>query len=356
MKFIHIADIHFDSPFTILSNNGRFGIERRIEQRQAFKEAINYIKENNIDYLFISGDLYENEYVRKSTIEYINELFKEIPNTKIFISPGNHDPYIKDSFYNSYEWSKNVKIFKGLECVETEDANIYGYGFEDFYSKGCELNQINLLQNGKPNILVIHGNLDGAKVEDKEYNVIYSKDLQKFDYVALGHIHKTNYKESEKAIYPGSILSLGFDEKGHHGMIEGELKDKKLDISFIIVDKREFVVTQIDCTSCNTLEELIENINSIKIEDDNFYEIEIVGRRNFEINIFELKRMITNERILKIKNSTKMSYNLEEISNEATLKGLFAKEMLERLKLVQTTEEIQVIENAIEIGLEVLEK
>ena len=33
-----------------------------------------------------------------------------------------------------------------------------------------------------------------------------------FDYIALGHIHKTNYSEKEKIIYPGSTMSLGFDE------------------------------------------------------------------------------------------------------------------------------------------------
>lgn len=356
MKFIHIADLHFDSPFTILSNNGRFGIERRIEQRQALKEVINYIKENKIQYLFISGDLYENEYIRKSTIEYINELFTEIPNTKIYISPGNHDPYIKDSFYNNFEWNRNVKIFKELEGIETEEANIYGYGFDDFYSKNCNIAQIELLNNGKPNILVIHGNLDGAKVEEKQYNVMYSRDLQKFDYVALGHIHKTNYRESQKIIYPGSILALGFDEPGEHGMIEGEIKDNKLNIEFITVDPKEFIVKEIDCTQYSTIEELLESINNIKIDENNFYEIELIGRRNFEINIYELKRMITNERILKIKNSTKINYNLEEISNEATLKGLFAKEMLERLESAKTIEEKEIIENAIEIGLEVLEK
>ena len=79
MKFVHIADMHFDSPFTVLSKNG-LAEERRLDQRNVFNKMINYIKENNIKYFFIVGDLYENEYVRKSTIEYmyknLNRLFK----------------------------------------------------------------------------------------------------------------------------------------------------------------------------------------------------------------------------------------------------------------------------------------
>ena len=86
MKFVHIADMHFDSPFTTLSDKGNLGEKRRLEQRKVFKKVIEYIKENNIKYLFISGDLYEHKYIRRTTIEYINNLFKEIPETKIFIS------------------------------------------------------------------------------------------------------------------------------------------------------------------------------------------------------------------------------------------------------------------------------
>ena len=112
MKFVHIADMHFDSPFSNLADNKILGDKKKLEQRQVFREIIEYIKENEISYLFISGDLYENEHIRETTIEYINKLFKEIPNTQIFITPGNHDPYTKNSYYNKYKWSENVKIFE----------------------------------------------------------------------------------------------------------------------------------------------------------------------------------------------------------------------------------------------------
>ena len=97
MKFVHIADMHFDTPFENLNLKNNFGKIRRLDQREILKKIIKYISENKIEYFFISGDFYENEFIRKSTIEYINELFKEIPQTKIFITPGNHDPYLKNS-------------------------------------------------------------------------------------------------------------------------------------------------------------------------------------------------------------------------------------------------------------------
>ena len=110
MKFVHIADMHFDTSFAQISNT-ELGNSRRLEQRKALKKVIEYIKENNVDYLFIAGDFYEHKYIRESTIEFINKLFKEIENTKVFITPGNHDPLIKNSFYNKYSWNQNVHIF-----------------------------------------------------------------------------------------------------------------------------------------------------------------------------------------------------------------------------------------------------
>ena len=70
MKFVHIADMHFDTPFITLSNKQNLCKLRRIEQRETFRKMIEYIKENEIPYLFISGDLYEHKYIRESTIEY----------------------------------------------------------------------------------------------------------------------------------------------------------------------------------------------------------------------------------------------------------------------------------------------
>ena len=211
MKFIHLADMHFDMPFTVLNNRNKLGEKRRLEQREAFKRIIDIIKEKNIEYLFISGDLYEHDYVRETTTKYINNLFKEIPNTKIYIVPGNHDPYIKGSMYKEYSWNSNVHIFTDKqEIVENNDCDIYGYGFGDFYRRDSNLEKIFIKNKEKVNILITHGTLNGGTVEDLEYNPINKTMLKNigFDYVALGHIHKLDYntEENQKIVYPGSLI------------------------------------------------------------------------------------------------------------------------------------------------------
>ena len=358
MKFVHIADMHFDSAFSNLSDKDIMGDLRRLEQRKVFKKIIEYIKENNVEYLFISGDLYEHKYIKQSTIEYINNLFKEIPETKIFIAAGNHDPKVKNSYYNKFNWNSNVKIFDSfIEKVEEPDCNIYGYSFDEFYCNNCGIEDFLVEKNGKPNILIIHGNLDGAKKDDKPYNPISKKILLEkgFDYIALGHIHKADYnnEENQKIVYPGSTVSLGFDELGKHGMIVGELEEN-LKLEFVPLDDEEFLRSELNVDNLYSKEELIETINGLNINPNEYVEIILVGERNFEIDKYEILKFIQNDRIIKIKDETKIAKDLEKIANESTLRGLFVKEMLEKLKNENDLEKKDILEKAIEIGLDAL--
>ena len=361
MKFVHIADMHFDSPFVNLSNKEYMGELRRLEQRKVFKKMIDYIKDNNIEYLFISGDLYEHKYIKQSTIEYINKLFQEIPDTKIYIAPGNHDPFLKNSYYSKFNWSNNVKIFSNsIEKIENENVNIYGYGFTDFYCENSGIENIEIDDKEKLNILVIHGALDSSNIEDRQYNPMKKNMLKAkgFDYVALGHIHKMDYntEENQKIVYPGSTISLGFDELGKHGMIVGEFKEKELNLNFVPLDEKEYKVIQLDITNMNSKEELIEKIENVDIKENEYIEIVLNGNRNFEINVYELLKLVLNDRVIKIKDKTKIGYDLDKLSNETTLRGLFIKEMKEKLGNENINEEEkEIIEKAIEIGLDVLE-
>ena len=361
MKFVHIADMHFDTPFRLLSERANLGEVRRLDQRKAFKKMIEYIKENKIPYLFIAGDFYDHDHIRESTIEFINENFKQIPETKIFIVPGNHDPYLRNSYYSKYNWSENVKIFTSkVEKIETKDFDLYGYGFEDFYMKYSKIDELKIEDKSKINILLTHASVDGGYGYDEEqkYNPMTSKELKQigFDYIALGHIHKRNVlKDNRTMVYPGSTLSLGFDELGKHGMIVGNIEKGNVETEFIKLDEKEFVEIELNITNLNTIEELLEKISELDINENDFYKITLIGYRNFEINVYKIYNLIETKNIIKVKDKTKIGYNLEIISNDTTLKGIFAKEMLNKLKDENLTDsEREKIEKAIEIGIESL--
>lgn len=357
MKFAHIADMHFDIPFTSLNSRENLGKKRRLEQRDAFKKAINYIKENNIEYLFIAGDLYEQEYVKKSTIDYIARLFREIPNTKIFITPGNHDPYLKNSYYYTYDFGENVNIFHSsqVEKYEDENVNVYGMAFTEFYMQTSPFENIKIPYSDKLNILIAHCDLNGSKDEEGlSYNPILESKLNElgFDYVALGHIHKNNLENRNRIFYPGSMISLGFDERGSHGMIVGNLNKENLEINFVNLDNREFQEIELDVENIFSKEELIETILNLELSSNNMYKIVLVGKRNFDISSRDILKVISKENILKLKDCTKMNYDIEELAKLNNLKGIFIREVVEKYKLGLCSQE--EFQKAIEIGLEAM--
>ncbi len=357
MKFVHIADMHFDAPFTSLNSRENLSDKRRLEQRNILKKVIEYIKENDIKYLFIAGDLYEHEYVRKSTIEYIINLFKEIPDTKIFITPGNHDPYIKNSYYKTYDWGKNVKIFDTywIEKYEDDNFNIYGMAFTEFYMNRSPLEHVELDDKEKVNILITHCDLNGSKDSNgMSYNPILESKLNEigFDYVAMGHIHKNNIENKNRIYYPGSPISLGFDELGEHGMIVGDITKDTFSMEFVKLDDRQFEEIELKVDDLYSKEDLIEKILSLDFDDKKLYKINLIGKRNFEINTREILRILSVENVLKIKNSTTLSYDIEELSKQQNLKGMFIREVISMYEKGLCTEE--EYQQAIEIGLEVM--
>lgn len=370
MRFIHMADVHFDSPFTVLTDKRDFGTKRRLEQREAFRKAIEYISKENIPYLLIAGDLYNQDYIRQSTVEFINNLFKTIPDTKIFISPGNHDPFLKNSFYNTFNWNKNVTIFGNkIERIELEDVDIYGYGFNDFYCSNSKVEEIKIKNKNKINILLMHGALDSSKSIDAQYNPVSTNKLKEvgFDYVALGHIHKKTDENKCNFIYPGSMISFGFDELGEHGMLDVTLEKKiekgnlnnlenlknKNKINFIKLDNRIFEEKNIDISSINSQEELIEEINSIKVNENIFLKIILIGNRNIEINKNKIFKLLENKNILKIENKSEIKYDFNKLAMQNNLKGIFVKKMLEELNNKEIDE--NEVKKAIEIGLKSFE-
>ena len=83
-----------------------------------------------------------------------------------------------------------------------------------------------------------------------------------------------------------------------------------------------------------------------------FYKIILVGKRNFEINVYYLYKFITEENIIKIKDETQINIDINELSKEINLKGLFLKEILDNKNNENIDE--NTAEKIIEIGLNVL--
>ena len=71
--------------------------------------------------------------------------------------------------------------------------------------------------------------------------------------------------------------------------------------------------------------------------------------------IKKLNKLIQNNNILKLKDKTKINYELDKIKNENSLRGIYVDLILEKIKELNNEEEINKYLRAIEIGLDSLE-
>ena len=325
MKFVHIADLHLDTPLISLKNNRDLIKSRRNEHKQIFKDVIKFVKNEKVDALFIAGDLFEHKFVEKSTIDFIISSLEIIPDTRVFITPGNHDPLIKNSPYMTFDWPSNVKIFG--EKIEkfslAEKIDVYGMGFENFEVASNEFDDFKVEDSSKFNFLISHATLNGAS---GKYNDLNSKYLDQFDYVALGHIHLPRLED--KIVYSGALVACGFDETGDHGMVVGEIVDGEVKYEFMNMEYHHFVDLEVDISDVKIPSDILDKVG---LKDD-IYRITFTGGRNVDVKDLMEFLKNTSANISDFKDETHLPYDLEEIAKQQTLKGIFTRKMLEELE------------------------
>ena len=135
-------------------------------------------------------------------------------------------------------------------------------------------------------------------------------------------------------------------------MVVGNITKENLELKFVPLDEKELIEIELDITALDTIEDLLQKINALNIEENKLYKITLIGQRNFEVNTYKLIKMVENKEIIKIKDKSKLGYDLQEIAKQTTLKGYFVKEILMRMQ--NETENKELLEKALEIGLETL--
>lgn len=134
-------------------------------------------------------------------------------------------------------------------------------------------------------------------------------------------------------------------------MISGKIDEntKELSLEFIPIDEKEFVEIDIDIADILSIEELIQRINERVFENHKYIKIILTGARKIEIETSKILNNLIAPNIIKLKDKTHLEINLEILSKQNNLKGLFVKTLLEKIDKEPKNKE--KIEKAIEIGL-----
>ena len=132
----------------------------------------------------------------------------------------------------------------------------------------------------------------------------------------------------------------------------GEINKGILNTEFIKLDDRIFTKYELSVDNVYSQEELVELISNLELNIKNMYEIILVGNRHFEMNCRNILKLIDYQNILKLKDNTKIGYDIEKIAQENTLRGIYVREVIKKYEDGLYTEE--QIKKAIELGLEVM--
>ena len=331
-------------------------MDRRRELWSTFEGIVEYARDRKVDFLFVAGDLFEETYFTIADIKRVRDIFNKAKDVNILIVAGNHDYIGKKSLYNRVEWTENVSIFNcdGIEKLEFNDLNtdIYGYSWDTREIRGnnflLDLNEnINMDKN---NILLLHGDIFG----DSNYLPLNLEKLKnlKMDYIALGHIHKPEIINGNIA-YCGSPEPLDFGEEGERGIMEGKIKDKRLNIKFKPFSKRIFLEENIKINNTMGYLEILEKIKNINIgnREIDFYRIKLTGFVEKHINLDNIEDDVRSYFYhIEIKNHTILDYDLVELEleNRDNIIGKFIETMREK------DLHDPIVEDALYIGLEAL--
>lgn len=362
VKILQAGDLHFDTPFKDLNKN--ISIVSKEELLEVFSKIIDISMENSVDILLLTGDIFDNLTVNKKTLIFIKNQIERISNIRVFISPGNHDPYNEKSFYNMINWPDNVYIFKGsMEYVIIEELNtvVWGAAFNEYHIRKSMLKNIDIKDN-YINIMTIHGDISNTD-EGNEYNPITLKDIgnSRLDYIAIGHRHNFSgilRENNTYYAYAGCPQGRGFDELGDKGIILGEVIKGAVDLRFIRTSKRNYNVEEIDISNSVSYDEVrLKILSSIKEEErkNNFYKIILKGEIESYINLKEdiiLEKIKDDFYFVKVIDKTGVKLDFDEISKDYSIKGVYAKKLLEKMGEEDCDKE--VLQMALKLGIQCL--
>lgn len=388
MRIIHTSDWHLGKTLE--------GFSRMEEQEEFIQEFIEIVDKNNIDLVIISGDIYDNSNPPAKAEKLFYKTLKKISNNgnrAVLIIAGNHDNPERlvassplayeqgimifgtpkssiqkgqcgnfkvidsDEGYVEIEINKEKAVIITLpypsekrlnevfidDLDEKERKKSYSEKVGEIFNKLSEKYRKDTI-----NIATAHLFVTGGESSDSERSIELGGSLAvdkdklplKAQYIALGHLHKTQIVKgtNKKAIYSGSPIQYSKSERNNSNcaFIIDVKSGEEADISKVFFRNYK----PIELWKCNSIEEAIEKCEEnreknswvyLEIKTDRvLYQEEIKKIKELKKDIIEIKPVIKGE-----EESNKEYENMTEKS----MKEIFL-EFYKKSRSVEPTEEL----------------
>ena len=239
MKLIHLSDLHIGKQLK--------GFSLIEDQKYILDKILEIIRSQKADGVMIAGDIYDKSSPSAEAVTVFDSFLTDLKEIDIpvFIVSGNHDSGERLSFGAKIMEKENFffsGVYNGtLKKVTLNDEygeiNIFLCPFvrpsdvrpffqnekiESYDDAVKTIINHTEINTKKRNVIIAHQFVTGAKLCDSEETYVGTLDnisssiFEKFDYVALGHIHGPQDIVKNKIRYCGTPLKYSFSEVNHH--------------------------------------------------------------------------------------------------------------------------------------------
>jgi exonuclease SbcD len=337
MKFIHLSDLHIGkrvNEFSMLE-----------DQKFILNQILDITKA--ADAVVIAGDVYDKPIPSSEAVELFDNFLTSLAaaNIPVLIISGNHDSPERIDFGSRIMSGQGIHIagiFSGaLEKVSVCNVDFYLLPFVkpanvkrfypdeniDTYEDAIRVIIENTPIDGKrKNVLVAHqfvtaSHCDTIRCDSESISVggvdnIDFSVFDKFDYVALGHIHSAQSIGRDTVRYAGTPLKYSFSEARHNKSVTSVTIDEDISIELLpltpLRDMREIK------GEINTL--LSPEIYSQGSTDD-YMHITLTDEDEILDAIGKVRAVYPNVMVLDFQNSRTNISNTIEVAENAEKKS-----------------------------------
>ncbi len=237
MRFLHLADVHLDTPFAGHSD----AVRRRLREasREALSRAVTCAIAERVQAVLLAGDLFDGDRLSFRTERFLLDELGRLAEAGIPVvyATGNHDPGRDAYRTRPLAWPPNVEIVGDAapRLIPIRDR------------EGCEVGRVTAAGHASrretgdlaagfplpgrdelPHVALLHTQVHEARGAE-EHEPYAPSDLLRLlasghDYWALGHVHlRQRLAEAPQIHYPGNLQGRTHRESGPKGGLLVEL-------------------------------------------------------------------------------------------------------------------------------------
>jgi DNA repair exonuclease SbcCD nuclease subunit len=369
IRILHLADLHVGASFPSMGDRSE---ERSRDFLAALLRAVEYAVSDPkpVDLVAIAGDLFDTHDPDEGLVYQVEAALEQLDRAGLptLIVPGTHDaPSYRRSIYRRLRVPKSAHLFISptLEpgphiTIHGESVQTYGIAYDPAVC-AHPLGEFRPMGLADYHVGVLH-----AALQDNPLWKIRPNDLpisrteisaSGLHYLALGHYH--NFAEIREggsvAVYPGTLEGKKFGENGPRYLVTATLTRDAISIERTPWNVRTLHEAIVDLSMADVRDEgQLEARILAYAGDREIARVRLEGPADFVFDPDRLtKRLAPKFFHIEIEDATYVVNEslLERYREEATVRGVFVRSMLDRIAKAPDPQARDTAALALRLGL-----